>query len=70
MMSIKEHSDMILSLTERLSDSINNYNKAWAECGHAPMSGCNVERIDSKEAIKRKILLLRDELLVLSKSLD
>lgn len=66
--------DMILYLTEGLKQSLENYEKAAkAQNRRPPVTGYlgngELTREDTKENIQRRIIVIRDELLKLSKSL-
>lgn len=63
-MNIKNRIELIHLLGEELHDTAIKYEKA--DC---PLVGYNIDRLASKEALKRRIKVLREELLELSKSL-
>lgn len=67
-MNIKDRVQSIELLTKGLKDSTTKYAKAVSEKGYA-LPGYNVERSASKGAIQRRITLIREELLELSRSL-
>lgn len=67
-MNMKKRIELIDLLTEELTESAKKYEKAVAENKYV-YAGCNIDFFDSKEAIKRRITVLRQELLELSKSL-
>lgn len=67
-MKTKERIELIHLLGEELHDTATAYNKVAGEDGIA-ISGYEIDRLETREAIKRRITVLREELLQLSKSL-
>lgn len=65
-MNIKERNELIHLLGEELHQTVATYDKLTRERGYAPI-WC--ENFESKGAIKRRITIMREELLQLSKSL-
>lgn len=61
-MNMKNRIELIHLLGEELHDTAIQY--AEADC---PLAGYDVDRIACKEALKRRIKVLREELLELSK---
>lgn len=68
-MKTKERIELIHLLGEELHDTVSVYDKVTRDKGYTPAPGYGVERFESKEAIQRRIKVLREELLKLSKSL-
>lgn len=68
-MKNKDRIELIHLMGEELHDTVSVYDKQTQEKGYAPAAGYGVERFESKEAIQRRITVLREELLKLSKSL-
>ena len=67
-MDIKERVNLISGLTAELTASTNNYAEVRAKKTYVN-AGCDVSMFDSKTAIQRRITVLREELLELSKML-
>lgn len=67
-MKLEKRIESISLLTEGLVDNAKTYAEAVEKDGYAN-PGYNVERHCSKGAIQRRIALIREELLELSKSL-
>lgn len=63
-MNLKERNELIHLLGEELYVTATRYDEA--DC---KIAGCDINRLESKEAIQRRIKVLREELLELSKSL-
>lgn len=63
-MNMKNRIELIHLLGEELHDTAIQYEEA--DC---PLAGYDIGRLASKEALKRRIKVLREELLELSKSL-
>ena len=63
--------DMIIQLFAGVASSLERYDKARREQGrkHPFVGYGNLEIYDSKESIQRRITVIREELLKLSKSL-
>ena len=61
--------NMIMMLMKSVAESYKKYDKAKREKGYQPMTGYDIEKVDSKESIQRRITVIREELLKLSKSL-
>lgn len=64
-----ERMHMVAVMTESLESSVSAYCKAKTKKGHSPFVGHDIPREDSKESIKRRITLIREELLNISKEL-
>lgn len=67
-MTISEHAEMIQNLTETMVNSIRKRNEIAINNGKACLNE-HIDRTDSTEAIQRKIKIIRDELLVLSREI-
>lgn len=67
-MNMKKRIELIHLLSDELTDSASRYERALEEHGYV-YAGSNVEMFDSKEAIQRRIKVLREELMELSKFL-
>jgi hypothetical protein len=67
-MNMNKRAENIALLTEGLTESVRRYEKAVAKDGYAS-PGYNLDRYDSKGSIQRRITLIREELLELSRSL-
>lgn len=67
-MNIQNRTELIALLTEELVGSTKRYSEALDKHTYV-YAGCEVDTFDCKEAIKRRIKVLREELLELSKSL-
>lgn len=61
--------EMIVTLLNGVVDSYRRYDEAKRKKGHQPMTGYDIDNVDSKESIQRRITVIREELLKLSKSL-
>ena len=68
-MNIKERNELIHLLGEELHQTVATYDKLTREKGYTPIPGYGCENFESKEAIRRRITIMREELLQLSKSL-
>ena len=68
-MNTDKRIELIHLMSMELHDTVSVYNKVKKEKGYSPFAGCGIEKFESKEAIKRRITVLREELLELSKSL-
>lgn len=67
-MNMKSRIELIHLLGEELHDTALCYEKAKQEYNYV-VAGYGVETLNCKEALKRRIKVLREELLELSKSL-
>lgn len=65
-MNMKNRIELIHLLGEELYDTTLRYEKATRKYNYV-RAGYEVEMLDSKEALKRRIKVLREELLELSK---
>ncbi len=62
--------EAVAILVESVKQSLALYTKAAKAQGHRPYTGYgNLTSQDSKESIQRRITVIREELLVISKSL-
>jgi len=61
--------NMIMMLMKSVAESYKRYDREKRENGYQPMTGYDVANTDSKESIQRRITVIREELLKLSKSL-
>ena len=68
-MKTTERMHMVAVMTEGLESSVDTYYKAKEKKGYSPSAGYVVSREDCKESIKRRITLIREELLNISKEL-
>ena len=68
-MKTTERMQMVAVMTEGLESSVNTYCKVKEKKGYSPYAGYDVSREDCKESIKRRITLIREELLNISKEL-
>lgn len=68
-MKTTERMHMVAVMTEGLESSVDTYCKAKEKKGYSPYAGYDVSREDCKESIKRRITLIREELLNISKEL-
>lgn len=68
-MKTTERMHMVAVMTEGLESSVDTYCKAKEKKGYSPYIGLDVSREDCKESIKRRIILIREELLNISKEL-
>ena len=68
-MKTTERMHMVAVMTEGLESSIDTYCKVKGNKGYTPYIGLDVSREDCKESIKRRITLIREELLNISKEL-
>ena len=68
-MNTDKRIELIHLMSMELHDTVSVYNKVKKDKGYSPCAGYGVEKFESKEAIKRRITVLREELLELSKSL-
>ena len=68
-MKTTERMHMVAVMMEGLESSVTAYCKAKGEKGYSPYCGYDVSREDCKGSIKRRITLIREELLNISKEL-
>ena len=68
-MKTTERMHMVAVMTEGLESSVTAYCEAKKKKGYTPCAGYDVSREDCKESIKRRITLIREELLNISKEL-
>lgn len=68
-MKTTERMNMVLTMTEGVSDSLKNFCEVKNTKGYTPSAGYDLPREDSKESIKRRIMVIREELLTISKEL-
>lgn len=68
-MQTTERMHMVAVMTEGLESSVHAYCEAKTKKGYSPSAGYDVPREDGKESIKRRITLIREELLNISKEL-
>lgn len=68
-MNMKKRIELIHLLTEELVDTSLHYEKAASKKKYPPYAGCDVAMFDCREALKRRITILREELLELSRTL-
>lgn len=61
--------EMIMTLLSGVAESYKKYDAAKRKIGYQPSAGYGIEIYDSKESIQRRITVIREELLKLSKSL-
>lgn len=63
--------DMVIALVLSIQDSLKKYDEERIkQKRNPPWCGYGVSKEDSKESIKRRILVAREELLRLSKALE
>ena len=68
-MRTTERMHMVAVMMKGLESSVNTYCKVKEKKGYSPYIGLDVSREDCKESIKRRITLIREELLNISKEL-
>ncbi len=68
-MKTTERMHMVAVMMEGLESSVTTYCEAKKKNGYTPCAGYEVSREDCKESIKRRIILIREELLNISKEL-
>lgn len=68
-MKTTERMHMVAVMTEGLESSVDTYCEVKEKKGYSPCAGYGVSREDCKESIKRRITLIREELLNISKEL-
>jgi hypothetical protein len=61
--------DTVIYLAESVKASLERREEVKKKMGRNPQTGFDVNLEDSKESVQRRILLMREELLKLSKSL-
>lgn len=61
--------DLVICLAESVKTSLDTYETVQKRINCKPIVGCDVDLEDGRESIKRRILVMREELLKLSKSL-
>ena len=64
-----ERMHMVVVMMEGLESSVTTYCEVKKKKGYTPYIGFGVSREDCKESIKRRITLIREELLNISKEL-
>ena len=69
MMKMTQRADMICGMAASLQERVSTYEAAAEQTTYKPMAGYGVERADSREAIRRTVMAMRDELLRLVKQL-
>ena len=68
-MKTTERMHMVAVMTEGLESSVTIYCEVKEKKGYSPCAGYGIPREDCKESIKRRITLIREELLNISKEL-
>lgn len=68
-MKTTERMHMVYVMTEGLKSSVTAYCEAKKKKGYSPSVGYDLPREDCRESIKRRITLIREELLNISKKL-
>ena len=68
-MKTTERMHMVVVMTAGLESSVNAYCEVKTKKGYSPSVGYDISREDGKESIKRRITLIREELLNISKEL-
>jgi len=69
-MNVKENIRMVNTLLTGVETSIGVYQKEKGDKNYAPIPGYgNLTNEDSRESIKRRIMVAREELLKISKAL-
>ena len=61
--------DTVIYLAESVKASLERYEAVQKKMNRAPQGGWDIDKEDSKESIQRRILVMREELMKLSKSL-
>ena len=61
--------DTVIYLAESVKASLERYEAVQKKMNGAPQAGWDIDKEDSKESIQRRILVMREELIKLSKSL-
>lgn len=67
-MNITERNELVRLLSNELHDTVSTYDRVTKDKGYV-VAGYGVTNFESKTAIQRRIMVLREELLELSKSL-
>lgn len=68
-MKTMDRMKMVKTLMDGVHDSLSVYCKAKGDKKYPPYAGCDVPMEHCKESIRRRITLLREELLIISKEL-
>ena len=68
-MKTTERMHMVAVMMKGLESSVDTYYKAKEKKGYSPSFGYDLPRKDCRESIKRRITLIREELLNISKEL-
>lgn len=68
-MKTTERMHMVAVMMECLESSVTTYCEVKKKKGYAPYAGYDISREDCKGSIKRRITLIREELLNISKEL-
>ena len=68
-MKTMDRVNMVKSLAEGVCDSLSVYCAAKGDRPYPPYAGCDVPMEHCKESIKRRITVIREELLNISKEL-
>ena len=68
-MKTTERMHMVAVMMEGLESSVDTYCEVKKKKGYTPWVGYDVSREDCKGSIKRRITLIREELLNISKEL-
>lgn len=68
-MKTTDRTNMVLTMTNGVSDSLKKFCEVKDAKGYTPSAGYDLPREDSKESIKRRIMVIREELLAISKEL-
>ena len=68
-MKTTERMHMVVVMTEGLESSVTTYCEVKKKNGYSPYAGCGISREDCKWSIKRRITLIREELLNIGKEL-
>ncbi len=61
--------DTVIYLAESVKTSLEKYEAVQKKQNGAPQVGWDIDKEDGKESIQRRILVMREELMKLSKSL-
>ena len=68
-MKTTERMHMVAVMMEGVESSVTAYCEAKKKKGYTPTAGYDIPREDCKESIKRRITVIREELLNISKEL-
>lgn len=68
-MKTTERMHIVAVMMKGLESSVNTYCEAKKKKGYSPSVGYDLSRENGKESIKRRITLIREELLNISKEL-